>query len=99
MDRLEKAKHDLQQCYDAFNKAVEKDLPAFSLDNSDSLVHILNVVIRRESHSVLKKTKFPSKLSVELRRSVADMLLLVDGVDVKTIKQNAKAAQVEKAAD
>ena len=96
MARLKQAKEALQESYDVFNQAVEKKLPALSLSNNDSIKNLLNIVIRRESISVTKKTSFPNKLSADLRKKLADVLLLIDKVDFEIIKANAKSPSIDK---
>ncbi|AOW77370.1 hypothetical protein A3Q34_11165 [Colwellia sp. PAMC 20917] len=91
MARLKQAKVALQEAYDTFNQAVEKPLPALALSNTDSIQNLLNIVIRRESLSVAKKCSFPNKLSADLRKKLADVLLLIDKVDIEIIKANAKS--------
>ena len=96
MARLKQAKEALQESYDVFTQAVEKQLPALSLSNNDSIKNLLNIVIRRESISVTKKTSFPNKLSADLRKKLADVLLLIDKVDIEIIKENAKSPSIDK---
>jgi len=91
MERLIKAQDELQVSYDSFNELMVKKLPPLLLTNVDSLKRLLESVIRMESQSVLKKEKFPSKPSAELRKLLADVLLLNDNVDIKQIKARAKA--------
>jgi len=95
MARLKQAKEALQESYDVFNQAVEKKLPALSLSNNDSIKNLLDIVIRRESISVTKKTSFPNKLSADLRKKLADVLLLIDKVDIEIIKANAKSPSID----
>jgi len=97
MARLKQAKAALQESYDCFNQAVEKKLPALSLSNTDSIKNLLNTVIRRESLSVAKKSSFPHKLSADLRKKLADVLLLIDKVDIEVIKGRAKSPSADKA--
>jgi hypothetical protein len=97
MARLKQAKAALQESYDCFNQAVEKKLPALSLTNTDSIKNLLNTVIRRESLSVAKKDSFPHKLSADLRKKLADVLLLIDKVDIEVIKERAKTPSADKA--
>ena len=96
MARLQQAKEALKESYDVFNQAVEKKLPALSLSNHDSIKNLLDIVIRRESISVTKKTSFPNKLSADLRKKLADVLLLIDNVDIEIIKENAKSPSTDK---
>lgn len=96
MARLKQAKVTLQESYDVFNQAVEKKLPVLSLSNSDSIKNLLDIVIRRESIAVTKKTSFPNKLSADLRKKLADVLLLLDKVDIEIIKANAKSPSIDK---
>ena len=96
MARLKQAKEALKESYDVFNQAVEKKLPELSLSNHDSIKNLLDIVIRRESISVTKKTSFPNKLSADLRKKLADVLLLIDKVDIEIIKANAKSPSIDK---
>ncbi len=97
MARLKQAKEALQDSYDLFNQAVEKKLPALALSNADSIQNLLTIVIRRESLAVTKKNSFPNKLSADLRKKLADVLLLIDKVDIEVIKENAKSPAANKA--
>ena len=96
MARLKQAKESLKESYDVFNQAVDKKLPALSLSNTDSIKNLLDIVIRRESLSVAKKSSFPNKLSADLRKKLADVLLLIDNVDIEIIKENAKSPSIDK---
>lgn len=96
MARLKQAKVALQESYDCFNQAVEKQLPALAMSNTDSIKNLLDIVIRRESLSVAKKSSFPNKLSADLRKKLADVLLLIDKVDIEIIKANAKSPSTDK---
>jgi len=95
MERLIKAQDELQASYDSFNERMEKKLPPLILSDVESLKSLLDIVIRRESHCVLKKEKYPNKASAELRKFIADVLLLNDHVDFKQIKAKAKAETVD----
>jgi len=97
MARLKQAKEALKESYDCFNQASEKQLPALALSNADSIKNLLNTVIRRESLAVTKKKSFPHKLSADLRKKLADVLLLIDKVDIEIIKERAKSPSVDKA--
>ena len=97
MARLKQAKEALQAAYDLFKQASEKDLPPLALSNVDSIQNLLTAVIRRESHAVAKKNNFPNKLSADLRKKLADVLLLLDKVDIEVIKANAKIPSANKA--
>jgi len=97
MTRLKQAKEALQEAYNLFNQASEKALPPLALSNADSIKNLLNAVIRRESVAVSRKANFPTKLSADLRKKLADVLLLLDKVDIEVIKANAKAPAPNKA--
>jgi hypothetical protein len=97
MARLKQAKAALQEAYDLFNKASEKALPPLALSNVDSIQNLLTSVIRRESLAVSRKASFPNKLSADLRKKLADVLLLLDKVDIEIIKANAKSPAANKA--
>lgn len=95
MNRLKKAEEELAIIYDSFNEGLEKKLPALVLSEPESMDKLLTIVIRRESMAVLKKVKYQTKQSTELRRLLADVLLLNDDVDVKKIKANSKQISLE----
>ena len=94
--RLKQAKEALQEAYNLFNQASEKALPPLALSNVDSIQNLLTAVIRRESLAVSRKTSFPNKLSADLRKKLADVLLLLDKVDIEVIKANAKSPEANK---
>ena len=48
------------------------------------------------AYNTPRKTSFPNKLSADLRKKLADVLLLIDKVDIEIIKANAKSPSIDK---
>ncbi|SEL48762.1 hypothetical protein SAMN05216262_11223 [Colwellia chukchiensis] len=96
MERLKEAQANLIATYSLYNAASEKALPEIDVDDSETLKALLDVIKNREAIAYVQKAKktIPSEVS-ELKRLLADVMLLLDGVDIKAIKANSK--QVAKA--
>lgn len=91
MERLVEAQASLVAIYSLYNAASEKELPAIDANDTDTLKALLEVIQNREAIAYVQKVKktIPSEVS-ELKRLLADVMLLLDGVDVKEIKAKAK---------
>jgi hypothetical protein len=68
-------------------------LPAIDADDSETLKALLEVIQNREAIAYVQKVKksIPTEVT-ELKRLLADVMLLLDGVDIKAIKAKNKAA-------
>jgi len=93
MERLKEAQASLITTYSLYNAASEKKLPEIDADDTDSLKALLEVIQNREAIAYVQKVKksIPTEVS-ELKRLLADVMLLLDGVDIKAIKAKNKAA-------
>jgi len=99
MERLKEAQASLITTYSLYNAASEKKLPAIDADDTESLKALLAVIQNREAIAYVQKVKksIPTEVS-ELKRLLADVMLLLDGVDIKAIKAKNKAAASKVAA-
>tara|TARA_R110000737_G_scaffold291262_1_gene297904 strand:+ start:86 stop:379 length:294 start_codon:yes stop_codon:yes gene_type:complete len=93
VERLKEAQASLITTYSLYNAASEKKLPAIDVDDNDSLKALLAVIQNREAIAYVQKIKksIPTEVS-ELKRLLADVMLLLDGVDIKAIKAKNKVA-------
>jgi hypothetical protein len=93
MERLAEAQASLVAIYSLYNAASEKKLPAIDANNTDTLKALLEVIQNREAIAYVQKVKksIPSEVG-ELKRLLADVMLLLDGVDIKAIKAQNKVA-------
>ena len=97
MQRLKESQEALTLIYNAYNEVATKPLAPLDIDDEDGLKKLLNTVMNRESVSHIQNKK-TLKESTELRSSIADVLLLLDGCDIKEIKaamRKATAAATE----
>ena len=96
MKRLAEVQKRLLNVYEKFNKASEKKLPEIKVDDIKNLTRLLESVHRRESIAQSSTGKsYPSKISLELRKELADCLLLLDGFDIKNNKQKFSSGTEE----
>lgn len=91
MKRLAEAKANLVTIYALYNVASAKPLPEINLDDETTLKKLLDVIQRREALAYVQKNKkaIPKEVT-ELKRSLADVMLLLDGVDIMEIKAKNK---------
>lgn len=94
MKRLKESQEALALIYKAYNDVAINPLPSLNMDDEEDLKKLLNTVMNRESISHMQNKKAP-KESTELRSSIADVLLLLDGCDIKEIKAKMKKATAE----
>ncbi|GEM_PF-2368616 len=93
MERLKAAQASLIATYSLYNAASEKKLPAIDADDNETLKALLEVIQNREAIAYVQKVKksIPTEVT-ELKRLLADVMLLLDGVDIKAIKAKNKVA-------
>ncbi|AZQ85896.1 hypothetical protein EKO29_18985 [Colwellia sp. Arc7-635] len=91
MERLKEAQANLITTYSLYNAASEKKLPDIDVDDSETLKKLLGVIQNREAIAYVQKIKksIPTEVT-ELKRLLADVLLLLDGVDIKILKAKNK---------
>ena len=97
MQRLKESQEALTLIYNAYNEVATNPLAPLNIDDEDGLKKLLNTVMNRESISHIQHKK-TLKESTELRSSIADVLLLLDGCDIKEIKAAMKKATATEAA-
>jgi len=98
MERLIESQESLALIYKKYNEIAATPLAPLNMDDEDALKTLLNTVMNRESVSNMKNKK-PAKESAELRSSIADVLLLLDGCDIQEIKANMKKSTSAEATD
>jgi hypothetical protein len=93
MERLAEAQASLIAIYSLYNAASEKKLPAIDANDTETLKALLEVIQNREAIAYVQKVKksLPSEIG-ELKRLLADVMLLLDGVDIKELKAKSKVA-------
>lgn len=92
MKRLPEAKANLIAVYSLYNIASAKPLPDIDIDDEATLKKLLDVIQRREALAYVQKNKkaIPKEVT-ELKRLLADVMLLIDGIDIMEIKAKNKA--------
>ncbi len=101
MQRLKESQEALTLIYNAYNEVATNPLAPLDIDDQQGLKKLLDTVMNRESVSHIQNKK-ALKESTELRSSIADVLLLLDGCDIKEIKaamRKATANTVEEVAE
>lgn len=95
MERLQKAQQDLADVYEQYNTVSEKQLPPIDTSDSEILKAVLEVVQNREAIAYVQKNpkNIPTE-ATELKRLLADVMLLLDGVDLKAIKAKNNSAPI-----
>ena len=91
MKRLKESQEALTLIYNAYNEVAANPLAPLDINDEDCLKKLLNTVMNRESVSHIQNKK-TLKESSELRSSIADVLLLLDGCDIKEIKAAMRKA-------
>jgi len=93
MERLKQAQASLVTTYSLYNVASEQNLPPINADDTHTLKALLDVIQKREAIAYVQKIKksIPSEVT-ELKRLLADVMLLLDGVDIKALKAKSKIA-------
>ncbi|TWX65154.1 hypothetical protein [Colwellia sp. C1TZA3] len=93
MERLTQAQASLITTYSLYNVASEQKLPPIDANNTDTLKALLDVIQKREAMAYVQKIKksIPTEVT-ELKRLLADVMLLLDGVDIKALKAKSKVA-------
>lgn len=93
MERLKEAQASLITTYSLYNAASEKKLPAIDANDTETLKALLEVIQNREAIAYVQKVKniIPTEVT-ELKRLLADVMLLLDGVDIKILKAKSKVA-------
>lgn len=97
MQRLKESQEALTLIYNAYNEVATNPLAPLDIDDEAGLKKLLDTVMNRESISHIQNKK-TLKESTELRSSIADVLLLLDGCDIKEIKAAMKKATATTAA-
>ena len=97
MQRLKESQEALTLIYNAYNEVATNPLPPLDIDDEEGLKKLLDTVMNRESISHIQNKK-ALKESTELRSSIADVLLLLDGCDIKEIKAAMRKATAATAA-
>jgi hypothetical protein len=93
MERLKEAQASLITTYSLYNAASEKKLPAIDTNDTETLKALLEVIQNLEAIAYVQKIKksIPTEVT-ELKRLLADVMLLLDGVDIKILKAKSKVA-------
>ncbi|MBA6328180.1 hypothetical protein H4J46_09555 [Colwellia sp. MB02u-6] len=91
MERLKQAQASLVTTYSLYNVASEQKLPPIDADDTNTLKALLDVIQKREAIAYVQKIKksIPTEVT-ELKRLLADVMLLLDGVDIKVLKAKSK---------
>ncbi|TRX57831.1 hypothetical protein [Thalassomonas sp. M1454] len=97
MKRIKEVQQKVESLYNEYNAAVGKQRPALDFDSLESIEKGFQAIFNADARATRNKTSLPKALSLELRKSFADLLLLMDGKDLVGDKLKA-AAKAEKEA-
>lgn len=75
------------ELYAEFNEKLGLSPPELDIDDPKSVESAFERVFNADFKATRNKTEFPRALSLNLRKSFADLLLLFDGKDIKVIKE------------
>lgn len=93
MDRMSDVKALVVELYAEFNEKLGFSPPELDIDDPKSVEKAFERVFNADFKATRNKTEFPRALSLNLRKSFADLLLLFDGKDIKVIKEAKDAKE------
>jgi len=82
MERLLQSQENLQNEFKKYNNQTEHKLPPLVVNDATNLISLLNMVTARELRANRKKDK-NQPAGTMLKSAIADVLLLLDGFDMK----------------
>lgn len=82
MKRLPDAQETMSNLYRDFVESAEMRLPALDVSNAESLTVLLDRLAKLEA-KIGTKSRKAMDLNAKLKASIADVLLLLDGFDIK----------------
>ncbi|MBM7074200.1 hypothetical protein JQC92_19575 [Shewanella sp. 202IG2-18] len=95
MDRLSAAKESFQQHLETYNETTKSKPLSITELNEAELSKLLDTVTLRESIEQ-RRTGKTTKANSDFKANIADLLLLLDGFDIKQ-KKAAAAGKLEEA--
>ena len=100
MERLKAAKELVVELHEQYVAELDIKNVTLDIDSIESIEKAFESVYRRDALATRTKTRFPRALTQKLRTAFADLLLLIDGTDIKDIKppKPAKADDAKEAA-
>ena len=99
MERLEAAKKLVIELHEQYVKELDIKNSKLDIENIESIEKAFESVYRRDALATRTKTRFPRALTQKLRTAFADLLLLIDGTDIKDIKPPKPGKADESKAD
>lgn len=102
MERINDAKQLVLKLHTEFLEKMGKEPVILNIDDPIAVEKAFEKVFNADYKATRLKTSFPRTLGLNLRKAFADLLLLMEGKDVKAIKEieaedvDEKETEVEK---
>ncbi|WP_371374624.1 hypothetical protein [Thalassotalea aquiviva] len=89
MERIESVKSQIDELYVEYYTKLGKPAPEVDLDDPKSVEKAFEKVFNADYKATRNKTSFPRSVALNLRKAFADLLLLMEGKDIKDVKKDA----------
>ncbi|NMP14742.1 hypothetical protein [Thalassotalea sp. Y01] len=96
MERLTSVKETVVDLYQQYQSELNLNGPELNIENVESIERALESVYARDAIATRNRTRFPRTLTQKLRSAFADLLLLMDGKDIKKMKPGKPEAAEDK---
>ncbi|WOH37026.1 hypothetical protein RI844_16890 [Thalassotalea fonticola] len=97
MDRIKETQKLVAELYDEYVTSLKITPKQIDFKDVKSIEKVFESIYIGNSKATLNHTPYPQKLSSKLREAFADLLLLMDGVDLNHAKEKAENAAASKA--
>ncbi|MDN3651630.1 hypothetical protein QWY77_02480 [Thalassotalea ponticola] len=94
MERLADVQQTVVELYQQYQQELDLNGPDLNLENVESIERALESIYARDAIATRNHTRFPRALTQKLRSAFADLLLLMDGKDIKQMKPS-KSAEID----
>ncbi|WP_371186075.1 hypothetical protein [Thalassotalea maritima] len=95
MERLKEAQQRVLELYSEYAEQLNIRDKVLDIDDVNAIEKAFNAVYQKDAFATRTKTRFPRTLTQNLRTAFADLLLLMDGKDIKQMKHNKNKSQEE----
>ncbi len=99
MERIKEVQQTIEKLYQEFYEKMGKTPDEIDLNDPVQVEKAFEKVFNADYKATRLKTSFPRTLALNLRKAFADLLLLMEGKDIKKVKEEAEAAAAEAEAE
>ncbi|WNC69204.1 hypothetical protein RI845_03365 [Thalassotalea nanhaiensis] len=92
MDRIKDTQKLITELYDEYVASLKITPKPIDFNDIKSIEKVFESIYIGNSKATLNRTPYPQKLSSKLREAFADLLLLMDGVDLNLAKEKQEDA-------